>query len=155
MNTQLINTFKRTVEALSFNDDAFFVFDREAAIQYDRYEMALEDFKIFFTPEETTRRELIELLQLCHDLCLCNITDELILAILNDDKLRAQKTQPTFFEDEHDYPLLDAAKSAFYFWLANQASAGHQRWITTLFKSQPNWGELFSAHKQGFNHGNE
>lgn len=155
MNAQLINTFKRTVDALNFDDEAFFVFDRVAAIQYDNYEMALEDFKIFFTPETATRSELLELLQLCHDLCLCNITDELIRAILNDDKPQARKAQPIFYEDEHDYPLLSATKAAFDYWLANQAPEGHEPWITMLFSSQPNWGWLFSAHKPGFNHGNE
>ena len=118
MNTEILNRLKALLDAIDIDTDPFAiatesfteVLDDGAVLQiddnrlkvrddrkkYDSLEMATNDVEMFFDITKATKTDLIKLLEICEFLTHCDLSNDFILALMNDDKRTAKELKPEF-----------------------------------------------------------
>ena len=138
MNTELLNKLIATIDAIDIDTDPFAIAKeslsmtldddityqvtdnrlkaREDKNKYDAMDMATNDIVMFFDVSKATKTELIKLLDLCANFEYCELSGDFIIALMDDDKEKAQELKPEFYDEDELANITSATLTA---WLNN------------------------------------
>jgi len=139
MNTEIINKLKASLDAINIDTDPFAfatesfteVLDDGAVRQIDdnrlkvsedrkKYaslEMATNDVEMFFDIDKATKTDLIKLLNICDYFGYCDLSNDFILALVEDDKRTAKELKPEF--SRYGDKLADITSATLNAWIGD------------------------------------